>query len=95
MCEIALPRANEYKILLFISLLPPLVSSLVDVEYKSARCTVLAAADVSDLFDAAKALAQFEYSLGALARVVVASQEATTQFDQATEAEEAFLVAYS
>ena len=47
---------------------------------------------VFDLADAAKALAQFEHSLEMLALILATSQEATEQFGQATEVEEAFLV---
>ena len=46
---------------------------------------------VFDLVDAAKALAQFEHSSEMLALILVASQEATEQFEQATKVEEAFL----
>ena len=43
------------------------------------------------LADAMKALAQFKHSSEMLALILVASQEATKQFGQATEVEEAFL----
>ena len=47
---------------------------------------------VFDLADAAKALAQFEHSSEMLIFILDASQEATEQFEQAMEVEEAFLV---
>jgi len=45
-----------------------------------------------DLAHAAKAMAQFEHSSKMLIFILDASQEATEQFEQATEVEEAFLV---
>ena len=47
---------------------------------------------VFDLADATKALAQFDHSSKMVALILATSQEATEQFVQATEAEEAFLV---
>ena len=47
---------------------------------------------VFDPSDDAKALAQFEHSSEMLALILVASQEATEQFEQAMEVEEAYLV---
>ena len=44
-----------------------------------------------DLADATKALAQFDHSSKMVALILAASQEATEQFGQATEVEEAFL----
>ena len=45
-----------------------------------------------DLADAVKALSQFEHSSEMLIFILDASQEATEQFEQAMEVEEAFLV---
>ena len=85
-------RAEELQwLLLFFLLLPPLLSSLVDVEYESARHSGEAEVLVFDLADVAKALAQFEHSSEALIFILDASPEATEQFEQATKVEEAFL----
>jgi len=50
---------------------------------------------VFDLADATKALAQFDHSSKMVALILAASQEATEQFGQATEVEEAFLGRWS
>ena len=72
-------------------LLPPLLSSLVDVKYESTHRSGEAKVLVFDLADVVKALAQFEHSSEALILILDASPEATEQFEQATEVEEAFL----
>jgi hypothetical protein len=56
------------------------------------RCAVLAIAVIFIFVDAAKALAQFEHSSEVVVQIADASQEATGQFEQATEADEAFIV---
>ena len=55
--------------------------------HRRGRANVL----VFDLADVAKALAQFEHSSEALVFNLDASPEATKQFEQATEVDEAFL----
>jgi len=50
---------------------------------------------VFDLADATKALAQFDHSSKMVALILATSQEATEQFGQATEVEEAFLGRWS
>ena len=72
-------------------LLPPFLPSLVDVEYESARHSGETEVLVLDLAGVTKALAQFEHSSEALILILDASPEATEQFEQATEVEEAFL----
>ena len=72
-------------------LLPPLLSSLVTVEYESTHHSGEAEVLVFDLADAVKALAQFEHSSEALIFILDASPEATEQFEQAMEVDEAFL----
>ena len=72
-------------------LLPPLLSSLVDVEYGSTCCSREADVLIFDLADVTKALAQFEHSSEALILILGASLEATEQFEQATEVKEVFL----
>ena len=73
-------------------MLPSFLSFLIDAEYESVRCAILAIVVVFVFVNAAKALAQFEHSSEVVAQIADASQEATGQFEQATEAEEAFLV---
>ena len=86
-------RAEELqRLLLIFLLLPPLLSSLVDVEYESARRSGGTEVLIFYLVDLAKALAQFQYSSRALMLTLEASLEATEQFEQAMEVEEAFLV---
>ena len=72
-------------------LLPPLLSSLVTVEYESTHHSGEAEVLVFDLADAVKALAHFEHSSEALIFILDASPEATEQFEQTMEVEEAFL----
>ena len=72
-------------------LLPPLLSSLVDIEYESARRSRKTKVLIFDLADVAKALAQFEHSSEVLIFILDASLEAIEKFEQATEVEEAFL----
>ena len=71
--------------------MPRLLSSLVDVEYESARRSGETEVLIFDLANVVKALAQFEHSSEALILILDASPEATVQFEQPTEAEEAFL----
>lgn len=77
---------------LFIYLLPPLLSFLIDAEYESMRCAVLAIVVVFVFVNAVKAFAQFEHSSEVVAQIANASQDATWQFEQATDSKEAFLV---
>ena len=72
-------------------LLPPLLSSLVDVKYESTHRSGEAKVLVFDLADVVKALAQFEHSSEALILILDGSPEATEQFEQLMEVEEAFL----
>jgi len=59
-------RPKGYNSFLLILSLPPILSSLVNVEYESTRHSEGTEVVVFDLVGVAKALAQYDYSLGAL-----------------------------
>jgi hypothetical protein len=80
----------EASVLIFF-LLPPLLFSLASIEDELARRSGEAEVLVPNLADVAKALAHLRPSWCVLVFDLDASPEATEQFEQATEVDEAFL----